>query len=136
MPSPLDAHFKLVVKAILDGRLVPFLGAGFNVPGRPASSESWSGACGFLPSGSELATFLAESFDYPDAMDRKNLVRVSQYVEVLNGAGPLYEMLRRVFINENYRPGDQHRFLANLPGIRTTAGHPGTLPAYSHHKLR
>ena len=78
MPSPFDAHFKLVVKAILDGRLVPFLGAGFNVPGRPDASSAWNGTCPFLPSGSELSTYLAEAFDYPYALDRKNLVRVSQ----------------------------------------------------------
>ena len=125
MPSPFDAHFKLVVKAILDGRLVPFLGAGFNVPGRPDASSAWNGTCPYLPSGSELSAYLAEAFDYPNDLERKNLVRVSQYVEVLNGTGPLYELLRRVFVNENYRPFDQHRFLASLPGVTRPLGIPG-----------
>ena len=124
MSSPTDAHFRSVVRAILDGRLVPFLGAGFNVPGRPDAAPQWSGECEFLPSGSELSWYLAETFDYPHEQDRRNLVRVSQYVEVLNGTGPLYELLRRIFTNERYRPALQHKFLAGLPGVSRPLGIP------------
>ena len=28
MPDPLDTHYKMVIKAITDGRVVPFFGAG------------------------------------------------------------------------------------------------------------
>jgi hypothetical protein len=34
MPD-LDAHYNMIVKAIADGRVVPFLGAGVNLCGRP-----------------------------------------------------------------------------------------------------
>ena len=32
--DPLDAHYTMVLKAIVDGRVVPFLGAGVNLWGR------------------------------------------------------------------------------------------------------
>jgi hypothetical protein len=35
MQPDLDRHYTLVVKALLDGRLIPFLGAGVNLCGRP-----------------------------------------------------------------------------------------------------
>ncbi len=40
MPNPLDPHYKTVIKAIADGRVVPFLGAGVNLCGRP-EGEAW-----------------------------------------------------------------------------------------------
>jgi hypothetical protein len=96
----LDAHYRMVIKAIIDGRLIPFLGAGFNLCGRPPGTSWLRGQ--YLPSGGELAAYLAENFGYPseDALD---LVRVSQYVAVVTGSGPLYEELRNLF-DADYPP--------------------------------
>lgn len=35
MSDPPDAHYNVVIKAIADGRVIPFLGAGVNLCGRP-----------------------------------------------------------------------------------------------------
>jgi hypothetical protein len=53
-PGPLDPHYTLVVKAIVDGRVVPFLGAGVNLCGRPPEVAWQHGQ--YLPSGGELST--------------------------------------------------------------------------------
>lgn len=41
MSDPLDSqHYKMVIKAITDGRVVPFLSAGVNLCGRLAGTGS------------------------------------------------------------------------------------------------
>ncbi|HET7874869.1 MAG TPA: SIR2 family protein, partial [Methylomirabilota bacterium] len=112
-PELLAAHYRLVTKAIADGRLVPFLGAGVNLCGRPAG-ESWQRGR-YLPSGAELAEYLAETYGYP-ASETRDLVRVSQYVAVMTGSGPLYEELRGLF-QADYLPTALHELLARLPKL-------------------
>ena len=93
---PDGSHFEMVANRLLAGAVVPFLGAGVNLCGRP-DSVAWERGR-YLPSGSELATYLATdiglTYPYPDASD---LLRVSQYVDVSLGSGPLYEALHDVF---------------------------------------
>jgi hypothetical protein len=114
MIDALDAHYRQVAKAfVLDGRVVPLLGAGVNLCGRPAHGP-WGGDSHYLPSGGELAVFLADSFDYPGSS--RDLGRVSQYVSVVLGDAPLYDQLHDVFAAE-YEPTPLHRFLASLAGI-------------------
>jgi hypothetical protein len=116
LPETLDSHFRTVVRATLDGRLIPLLGAGVNLSGRP-SGASWEiGSYDSLPSGGELASYLASHFDYPaaDPQHVADLVRVAQYVAVMEGPGPLYEQLRRVF-DGDYEPSPVHRLFASLP---------------------
>ena len=62
-------HFPEVVKAILAGRLVPVLGSDVG----------------------ELAARLAEHFAYPG--ETAELTRVSQYVAMMQGSGPLWDEL-------------------------------------------
>lgn len=119
MLDSLEAHYRIVIKAITDGRVVPFLGAGANLCGRPAGVV-WQ--CGqYLPSGGELAAYLAKSFGYGSG-DMQDLVRVSQYVAVTTGSGPLYEELHKLF-DADYRPTPLHQFLATLPAILRDKGH-------------
>lgn len=122
MPDPLDAHFKTVVKAMVDGRVVPFLGAGVNLCGRPAGLAWSPDQSDYLPSGGELAKYLAESFGYPSS-DVQDLVRVSQFVAVMSGSGPLYEELRRLFASD-YPPTPLHRMLASVPAVLSGKGYP------------
>jgi SIR2-like protein len=111
--SPDEAHYRMIAHRILDGAVVPFLGAGVNLCGRP-DSVSW--AVGrYLPSGSELAAYLAQRADYPFE-DTTNLLRVSQYFEVMLGDGPLYQELHDVF-DADYAPTPVHRLLAQLPAM-------------------
>jgi hypothetical protein len=120
--APDDTHYKMVVKAITDGRLIPFFGAGVNLCGRPPERGWQVDEQEFLPSGAELSEHLAKSFSYPQK-DVHDLVRVSQYVSLMNGSGPLYEELRKLF-ETNYPPTSLHEFFAKLPSSLLAKGYP------------
>jgi DNA-binding SARP family transcriptional activator len=87
-----------VVRAMLSGRLVHVLGPG-------PSSEN----------GKTLASRLADAFDCPEE-HRGDLTRVSQYVAVTQGVGPLYDQLHELFLEAD-EPGPVERFLAGLPEL-------------------
>jgi hypothetical protein len=116
----LSAHYRLVAQALADGRAVPFLGAGVNLCGRPEGA-AWSMGR-FLPSATELADYLAESLGYP-SKDGRELLRVSQYISVMTGSGPLYTKLRDLF-DVDYPPTKLHEFLAALPALFAVKGLP------------
>jgi hypothetical protein len=120
--KPDDDHYKRVVKYLIEGTVVPLLGAGVNMCGRP-DSATWSEDAHYLPDGRDLARYLAEYFSYPheDAKEL-NLARVSQYGAVMDGSGPLYKALQKLFTGQ-YEPTAVHRFLAALPGALEEAGH-------------
>ncbi len=122
MPDALDLHYKLVVKAIADGRVVPFFGSGANLCGRP-TGQAWHPGQ-YLPSGDELSAYLAENFGYP-VNEPLDLVRVSQYAALMTGSGPLYEELRQLF-DADYPPTPLHRFFAMLPKALRAKGYPTT----------
>jgi hypothetical protein len=111
--SPDEAHYRMIADRVLNGAVVPFLGAGVNLCGRPDSATFALGQ--YLPSGSELAAHLASQLDYPYT-DRTDLLRVSQYVDVILGDGPLYGFLHDVF-DEDYAPTAVHRLLATVPAL-------------------
>jgi hypothetical protein len=122
----LDKHLRRVLKAMADGRVVPFLGAGANLCGRPFGAV-WTGEeSRFLPSGSELAEHLRASFEEATPSEA-DLLRVSHYVRVLVGDGPLYDELHDLFAGA-YQPTTLHRFLASVPGRLFRSA--GAEPAY------
>jgi SIR2-like protein len=129
MSDSLNENYDTVIQAIVEGRVVPFLGAGANLWGRHPTPD-WQPGQG-LPSGSELAAYLAERFHYPatGVLDRAgavlDLARVSQYVELKNDLGPLYEALRDLFITD-YPPNQLHQFLADIPSVLREKGYPRT----------
>jgi DNA-binding SARP family transcriptional activator len=92
-----------VVRSLLGGRLVPVLGPG------PASDN-----------GNVLATRLADAFGCPEEY-RGDLTRVSQYVAVTQGVGPLYDELHALLSAEP-DPGPVERFLATLPAVARARG--------------
>ncbi len=124
-PTDADRHARKVVRKMLNGIVVPLLGAGANLCDRPPGVKWELGRFDFLPDGGELAAHLVEQFELtelgPDA-DKKtleDLLRVSQYVETTEGSGELYQTLHRVF-DGDYTPGSLHAFLAELaPTLRT-----------------
>jgi hypothetical protein len=124
MAAPDDDHYSRVVTHIVEGTIVPLLGAGVNAPGRPAD-EPWSLGSAYLPDAPELAGYLARAFRYPakDAAEIKDLARVAQYVAVMDGSGPLYTQLQRLFCGD-YRPTPVHTFLATLPRRTREEGYP------------
>jgi|SRR5882724_1611760 len=122
VPDPLEAHYRAVLKAIIDGRVVPFLGAGVNLCGRP-KGMAWQPRQGvYLPSSGELSAYLAENFGYP-ASDSYDLVRVSQYIAVITGSGPLYEELHSL-LDADFPPTPLHQFFAALPAVLCAKGYP------------
>lgn len=106
-----EDHYWLVASRLLAGKVVPFLGAGANLCGRP-DGEPWQRGR-YLPSGAELAEVLAKRSRYPVTGD-DDLLRVSQYVDAVLGERALYEYLRTTF-DADYPPTALHELLAELP---------------------
>lgn len=115
-----DQSQRTLARKLREGRVVPFLGAGANLLGRPSGQRFERGR--YLPSGQELADYLAQRFDYP-SRDSLELIRVTQWVSIFLGDGDLYEQLRDVFVAD-YPPTALHHFLAELPEILRKAGDP------------
>jgi hypothetical protein len=90
--------------------VVPFLGAGANLVERPAD-RGWED--GYLPSGAELARYLAGPYGYPES--DLDLLRVSQWVDLVSSPRALADELHAIF-SSDFRPNKLHRFLAQLPG--------------------
>jgi len=124
MSDDLSTHYQTVIKAMADGRVIPFLGAGVNLCGRPPDVDWQPGQTVHLPSGGELAAYLAADFGYPPD-ETHELARVSQYVAVMTGSGPLYEELRTLF-DADYPPTPLHQFLSTLPAALRDKGYPRT----------
>lgn len=96
--GPVEDHYAEVVKALLAGRLVPVLGTGAHVDGA-------------IPGLDEIAAYLADCFDYPPT--NRELSRVSEYVALMKGVGPLYDELHDL-LDRDYDPGAVHRSLADF----------------------
>jgi DNA-binding SARP family transcriptional activator len=106
-PEPqLEDHYGEIVKAAVAGRLVIVLGAGARTVAPPHAEHAP------LPGPAEVAAYLAECFDYPTDADR-DLARVSQYVALMKGVGPLYDELHDLF-DHDYEPTPLERELATL----------------------
>jgi len=118
--GPMEAHYKQVIKALIDGRVVPFLGPDANLCGRPAAQDWRQG--GHLPTHRELAAYLADTFGGQDGEDRApELARASQYVALMTGAGPLYTALHELYAAD-YPPTPAHHLFARLPAALRAAG--------------
>jgi hypothetical protein len=111
----LSHHCRSVAHEMRAGRVIPFLGAGANLCGRPEELAWRPGQFDWLPSGKELSNYLARMFAY-EGRNEDDLVRVSQYVTLTVGALPLYEELRHLF-DGDYPPTALHHFLAEMPKI-------------------
>jgi SIR2-like domain len=105
-----EAHFRIVCRRLREGKVVPFLGAGANLFGRPKNVDWRSGR--YLPSGQELAAYLAEGYAYPPS-EAQDLLRVSQYVQAVTGGTALYDELHDLFARD-YEPNSLHQLLATL----------------------
>lgn len=127
MVGVLDEHYTTVLDELVKGRIVPFLGAGVNLCGRPHGTSWQQGR--YLPSGRELSQFLAKNFSYPPE-ELPDLLRVSQYAAVNRGTGPLYEELHRIF-DADYPATDVHAFFASLRSVLRAKNYPPTpTPGY------
>jgi hypothetical protein len=108
--------YGIIWTGLAEGSVVPFLGSGASVIGRPAQ-QSWDPVtASFLPSGVELAHYLANETEYPsnDVYDRNDLAKVSSYFEDVGGRVKLRKTLHAVF-SKSYQFGPLHQFLASVP---------------------
>ena len=117
-PQPqLEDHYGEIAGAAAAGRLVVVVGPGARAVAPPHAED------GVLPSPDEVAAYLAECFDYPRDGDR-DLTRVSQYVALMKGRGPLYDELHDLF-DRDYEPAPLERELAALAAaLRERASRP------------
>jgi SIR2-like domain len=116
-----DLEYGVIVDGIAEGKVIPFLGAGINLCARPPGVSWEHGKSAFLPSGDELARYLAARFKYP--LTDLDLARVCQFVVEIKGLAPLYEHLRQVF-DIAPQTNAAHRFLAELPARLRAKGYP------------
>lgn len=127
--SPDDEHYLHVARAMLDGEVVPFLGAGANLladaAGQAVGATADGGPLRRLPSGGELTARLAREIGYPDP-NPDDLLRVAQYVDAVLGEGGLYKILRRVF-NRTAPSNALHELIASLPPLLRERGVPQQL---------
>ena len=114
-PDPLDPHFTFLLRRILDGRLVPFLGVDVNLLGRPADAAWRLGQ--YFPSNDEMVRHLAsrlQELGYSPS-DATDLAGITEDAALALGVGSLYDELRGLF-NADYPPTPLHALLAALPG--------------------
>ena len=110
--TSLGAHCETLLRAFVDGHVVPFVGEAINLCGR-LPGKTWQEGCpDYLPTTQELAAHLARDTEYPPGAPQE-LSRVAQYISTMEGPGPLYERLRALF-NVDYVPTPFHEFLATL----------------------
>ncbi|HWT24460.1 MAG TPA: SIR2 family protein [Solirubrobacteraceae bacterium] len=112
----LTRHCQIVARRLGTGSVIPFLGAGANLCDRPAD-VSWP-SDGFLPSGDELATYLAGLYSFPE--DNHELLRVAQWID-LQSPRALVDELHDIFTRP-CAPNSLHRFLAQLPATLRAEG--------------
>ena len=115
----LDDQPDEILKAALAGRLVLVVGPGSRGPAETSTGEP------ALPSLDQVAAYLAECFDYP-SQEERDLARVSQYVALMKGTGPLHDELHDLF-DRDYEPGSVERSLATLAVALHERGSPPPL---------
>jgi DNA-binding SARP family transcriptional activator len=119
-PQPqLEDHYGEIVRAALGGRLVIVLGPGAWALAPPRSDQAP------LPSPDEVAAYLAECFEYPGEGNH-DLARVSQYVALMKGLGPLYDELHELY-DHDYEPAPVERELAAFAAALRGRGSPSPL---------
>jgi hypothetical protein len=110
-----EPPYGIIWKRMKEGRVVPFLGAGASLVGRPAGAK-WDNDAKFLPSGGELARHLADEATFPsdDPRDLDDLAKVSSYYADISGRSTLRDSLREIF-SRDIPYGSLHEFLASVP---------------------
>ncbi len=111
----LEPPYGIMWNRLRAGHVVPFLGAGASFVGR-TPGEAWKpDDPSFLPSGLELAHFLADEAEFPakEPQERDDLAKVSSYYVDIAGRRVLRERLREV-LHHPYHTGPLHDFLAAI----------------------
>jgi SIR2-like domain len=116
VPAPQDLGgipFADIVTGLQGRTVVPFLGAGVPLCGRPPGADwQYPDFSEFLPSGVELAAYIAHLANLPawKLRDTENLARVASYYAITNPLSPLAKNLQRIFARGT--PTKVHKFLS------------------------
>lgn len=115
----INSEVEVMIESLTQSGVVFFLGAGANLCDR-LPGVGWTKGTD-LPSGQELADYLAADFDYPGSRP-PSLSLVTQYQIAIDKLG-LDQKLRDIFL-QCYHPTSLHTFLAELPGKLRAKGLP------------
>lgn len=85
-----------IARALKAGKVIPVIGGDVSRCGRPPGGAWDPDRPAFLPSGTELARFLADDTGFPGDADRDDLAKVASYYEAFQTRGPLKERLRQL----------------------------------------
>lgn len=96
-----------------EGEIVPFLGAGASIGPRPKDASFDGNHPKFLPTGSELAAWLASFVSFPET-PASDLAKVASFYQVQAKGDRLAQRLRKVF-EANYEYNKIHELLADVP---------------------
>jgi hypothetical protein len=109
-----EPPYRFIARKLLEGEVVPFLGAGASVFHRPQHPDN---SIMYPPTGSALAQLLADEAGFPEDPDlRPDLPLVASYFEHVNvDRSGLCDVLNSVFKPE-FAPNDLHRLLAQVAG--------------------
>lgn len=115
--------YRLILNALQEGRVIPFLGSGASLGRReppdapwrqPLDAKTWNQVTTvYLPRAGELAGHLASMTSFP-AGEPLDLTKVSQYYHVVGGRDALYRELRHIFARD-HAPAALHDYLADAP---------------------
>lgn len=109
----IEPPYGVIAQELKSGKLVPFLGAGASLSTRNRSLDRWDTNSDFLPSGGEVAAYLAKKVKYPDSEDQGDLIKVSTYYADVVGRNGLNLILHEIFARD-YAVGEVHRLLATV----------------------
>jgi hypothetical protein len=120
MAGGLPPPYPRIYEGLMQGRVIPFLGAGAPLYSRNPQQTPWYQkqpqgkiAISHLPTASELANYLASEMNVP-ADNRGELTKMAQYYEAVDGWEPLRQRLREIFSYQQ-PPTPLHEFLADIP---------------------
>lgn len=92
--------YSLISSLLRSGKVIPIIGAGVTDCARPANAQWDPKAPAFLPSGMELAQFLANDTGFPLEADRDNLAKVASFYEAFGTRSTLRDRLRQLLDTE------------------------------------
>jgi hypothetical protein len=116
---PLPPPYPEIYSKLMEGRVIPFLGAGAPLYARNPKQTPWlkrekgKELVSFLPTAGELADYLAARTQLPEA-ERGELTKMAQYFQATLGPAPLRERLKDIFTHDQ-PPTPLHEFLADVP---------------------
>ncbi|HEX5731229.1 MAG TPA: SIR2 family protein [Blastocatellia bacterium] len=119
----LGEHFSMMAHRIKEGLVIPFLGAGASLCGRPENTDWDPARRDYLPDSSQLTSYLIKQL-YPlmPQESKGDLLRASQFICLEMGETPLYQKLHSVFALP-YQPTPLHTLLAEIPCILSEKGY-------------